>query len=327
MEAVHFSKERMTPEILVERVVDKTADPMPVVPQIQSRKKSLAPRDLFQRYFFEAKQYKLLTREEERDLAIKVKEKNDPEAAYKLARSNLRLVVKIALDFQKYWPQNLLDLIQEGNLGLIQSVKKFDPYRGTKFSYYAAFWIRAYMLKYIMDNFRLIKIGTTQNQRKLFFNLGKERDKLVAQGLDLQTNLVAERLHVKEEEVIEMAQRLGGRERSLDSPLYESNGESYADQLPDKNADIEEELSRRQRQQIFSKKIIEFRKQLSGREADIFDKRLIAEKPVTLQNLGHKYDISRERVRQIQENIIRKMKDRFSAEIPDFEEDYADISQ
>jgi len=325
MEAVNFADKMIMEEVLGEGLVDKTADPIALVPQIKTNKKSLAPTDLFQRYFVEIKRHKLLTREEEKELATRVKEKGDSEAAYQLVLSNLRLVVKIAFDFQKSWPQNLLDLIQEGNLGLMKAVNKFDPTRGVKFSYYASFWIKAYMSKYILDNFRLIKVGTTQNQRKLFFNLGKEKEKLINQGLEPQPRHLAERLNVKESEVVEMSQRLGKGERSMDSPIGEFPGEAFGERLPDKSADIEEELSWRQHRRIFSKKITEFREQLSGREADIFDSRLISENPLTLQQLGDKYDVSRERIRQIQEKIIKKMRHRLKDEIPDFKENYTGI--
>ena len=164
--------------------------------------RNLVPYDPLQMYLLEIKRYNLLTREEEIELGKRVREKNDQKAAYRLATSNLRLVVKIAMDFHRYWTKNLLDLIQEGNLGLLQAVKKFDPYRGIKFSYYASFWIKAYMLKFVMDNWKLVKIGTTQSQRKLFFNLAKERDKLIAEGFSPEPRLLAERLSVKEEEVV-----------------------------------------------------------------------------------------------------------------------------
>ena len=141
--------------------------------------KSLVKFDPLQRYLSEVSRYRLLTRDEERELAIKVREYGDRDAAYNLVTSNLRLVVKIALEFQRVWMQNLLDLIQEGNIGLMQAVKKFDPYKNVKFSYYASFWIKAYILKFIMDNWRLVKIGTTQGQRKLFFKLKKEKQKLI----------------------------------------------------------------------------------------------------------------------------------------------------
>jgi RNA polymerase sigma-32 factor len=140
--------------------------------------KSVVKYDPLQRYLNEISQYNLLTRDEERELGALVQEQGDPDAAYRLVTSNLRLVVKIALEFQRVWMQNLLDLIQEGNIGLMQAVKKFDPYKNVKFSYYASFWIKAYILKFIMDNWRLVKIGTTQGQRKLFFKLKKEKQKL-----------------------------------------------------------------------------------------------------------------------------------------------------
>jgi RNA polymerase sigma-32 factor len=136
--------------------------------------KALIRYDPLQRYLSEISHYKLITREREKELGLRIQEENDTEAAYELVTSNLRLVVKIALEFQRMWMQNLLDLIQEGNIGLMQAVKKFDPYKNVKFSYYASFWIKAYILKFIMDNWRLVKIGTTQGQRKLFFKLKKE---------------------------------------------------------------------------------------------------------------------------------------------------------
>ena len=188
----------------------KPVSPAKLFPAAQPVERSLVAYDPLQMYLMEIKNYTLLTREEEVELGTRVREKNDKEAAYRLVTSNLRLVVKIAMDFHRYWTKSLLDLIQEGNVGLLQAVRKFDPYRGIKFSYYASFWIKAYMLKFIMENWKLVKIGTTQTQRKLFFNLAKERDKLIAQGFTPEPKLLAERLDVKEKEVEEMSLRLGG---------------------------------------------------------------------------------------------------------------------
>jgi len=289
----------------------------------QTRERALVPYDPLQLYLHEIKQYRLLTREEEKELSIRIKEEKDEKAAYRLITSNLRLVVKIAMDFHRYWTKNLLDLIQEGNLGLLQAVRKFDPYRGIKFSYYASFWIKAYMLKFIMDNWKLVKIGTTQTQRKLFFNLAKERDKLMSQGFSPEPALLAERLDVKEEEVVEMSQRLGGWEVSLSSPIGDDSREAYGALLPDPGRGVDEQLSEYEGREILAKKLKEIRKTLSGKEADIFDKRIMAEQPLTLQELGDKYNISRERVRQIQEKIIKKIKKRLKDEIPNFEEEYA----
>ncbi|MBN1833654.1 MAG: RNA polymerase factor sigma-32 [Deltaproteobacteria bacterium] len=297
-----------------------------IAPILQPEERSLVPFDPLQLYLSEIKNFRLLTREEERELGIRVREKNDKEAAYRLVTSNLRLVVKIAMDFHRYWTKSLLDLIQEGNVGLLQAVRKFDPYREIKFSYYASFWIKAYMLKYIMENWKLVKIGTTQNQRKLFFNLSKERDKLIAQGYEPEARLLAERLDVKEEEVTEMSQRLGGGEVSLNAPLAHDGKDVFGSFLPDPDeVAIDDQLSENEDRNLLLKKLAEYRETLSGKELDIFDNRIMAEKPLTLQELGDRYHISRERVRQIQERIVKNIKEWLIEEIPDFEEDFSDF--
>jgi RNA polymerase sigma-32 factor len=249
------------------------------------------------------------------------------EAAQRMIKSNLRLVVKIALSYQRYWIKNLLDLIQEGNLGLLQAVKKFDPYRGIKFSYYASFWIKAYILKFIMDNWNLVKIGTTQNQRKLFYGLAREREKLLAQGLDPAPRLLAERLDVKEEDIVEMNQRLSHSEVSFDAPLGEDTKESLGDRISGNGKGIERHISDRQRLKILTNELEKFRRTLSGKEADIFNKRIMAEEPLTLQELGNKHHISRERVRQIQVRTMQNIKEQLKKEIPDFEDQYNDRLQ
>jgi RNA polymerase sigma-32 factor len=294
-------------------------------PVVQTEDRALIPYDPLQLYLLEIKNYKLLTREEETELAIKVREENDQQSAYKLVTANLRLVVKIAMDFHRYWTKSLLDLIQEGNVGLLQAVKKFDPYRGIKFSYYASFWIKAYMLKFIMENWKMVKIGTTQTQRKLFFNLAKERDKLISQGYEPETRLLAERLDVKEKEVEEMSQRLGGGEVSLNAPVGTEGKEVYGSFLPDPGVAIDEQLSEDQNRELLLGKLEEYRKGLSGKELDIFDNRIMAENPLTLQQLGDKYHISRERVRQIQERIIKNIRKWLTEEIPNFEENFSNF--
>ena len=287
--------------------------------------RSIVPYDPLQRYLLEIKHYRLLTREEETELAIRIREQQDQEAAYKLVTSNLRLVVKIAMDFHRYWTKSLLDLIQEGNVGLLQAVRKFDPYRGIKFSYYASFWIKAYMLKYIMENWKLVKIGTTQTQRKLFFNLAKERDKLIAQGFEPEPRLLAERLDVKEEEIEEMSQRLGGGEISLNAPVSDDGKEVYGSFLPDPSVAVDERISDEQNRQLLLRKLKEYRGRFSGKELDIFDNRIMSDNPLTLQELGDKYHISRERIRQIQERIVKNIKKWLTDEIPGFEENFANF--
>jgi RNA polymerase sigma-32 factor len=293
-------------------------------PIAQTGERGLVPYDPLQMYLLEIKNYSLLTREEEVELAIRYKEKNDQEAAYRLVTSNLRLVVKIAMDFHRYWTKSLLDLIQEGNVGLLQAVKKFDPYRGIKFSYYASFWIKAYMLKFIMENWKLVKIGTTQTQRKLFFNLAKERDRLLAEGFSPEPRLLAERLDVKEEDIEEMTQRLRGGEVSINAPVSDNGKEEYGAFLSDQAQDLDTQLSEGESKAILLKKLTEYRERLSEKELDIFDNRIMAEEPMTLQELGDKYQISRERVRQVQVKITKDIKKWLMEEIPNFEEEFSD---
>jgi len=302
---------------------DVNEEELDLAPMVQDR--ALVPYDPLQFYLLEIRRYNLLTKEEEVELGIRVKEHNDQEAAYRLVTSNLRLVVKIAMDFHRYWTKSLLDLIQEGNVGLIQAVKKFDPYRGIKFSYYSSFWIKAYMLKFIMENWKLVKIGTTQTQRKLFFNLAKERDRLIAEGFLPETKLLAERLDVREEDVDEMTQRLGSGEVSLNAPIGDGGKEEYSSFLPDKTMDVDEQLSEAEGRSILLKKLEEYRKRLSEKELDIFDNRIMSDNPITLQELGDKYNISRERVRQIQVKIVNNIKKWLMEEIPDFMEDFSDF--
>jgi RNA polymerase sigma-32 factor len=307
-----------TPEIV-------PVSPAALVPAIPAREKALVAYDPLQMYLLEIKNYRLLTREEELELAVLVREKKDKNAAYRLVTSNLRLVVKIAMDFHRYWTKSLLDLIQEGNVGLLQAVRKFDPYRGIKFSYYASFWIKAYMLKFIMENWKLVKIGTTQTQRKLFFNLAKERDRLISQGFDPEPRLLAERLDVKVKEVEEMSQRLGGGEVSLNAPVGDDGKEAYGSFLPDSTVSVDEQISDQENRRLLAEKLQEYRSRLSGKELDIYDNRIMAENPMTLQELGDKYKISRERARQIQERIIKNIKKWLKEEIPDFEENFANF--
>ena len=281
--------------------------------------KSVVRFDPLQRYLSEISHYRLLTREQEIELGRRVQEDGDPDAAYQLVTSNLRLVVKIALEFQRVWMQNLLDLIQEGNIGLMQAVKKFDPYKNVKFSYYASFWIKAYILKFIMDNWRLVKIGTTQGQRKLFFKLKKEKQSLIEQGFDPKPKLLSQRLGVSEREIIDMDQRLDGWDVSLDSPVKEGSDTGRIEFINEGSASAEDHVAKKEIEVLLHNKVAEFRKQITDRELEIFDQRIFSDSPVTLQEIGDRYSISRERVRQIEKNVIKKMRDFFKNEIPDFQ--------
>jgi len=269
------------------------------------------------RYLQEISQYELLTREETDELAVRFREDGDQDAAYRLVSSNLRLVVKVAMDFQKYWMQNFMDLIQEGNVGLVQATKKFDPYRGVKFSYYAAYWIRAYVLKFIMDNWRLVKIGTTQAQRKLFFSLNKERKLLEGQGFAAEPKLLAERLNVKEREVIEMGQRMDNWDVSLESPVRSDSEDEQKNFLPSNGPGIESTVAGKEIKAKLTELLDTLKVKLNDKERMILEKRLLTDEPLTLQNIADRFDISRERVRQIEVNLLKKMKKYLEAEMPD----------
>jgi RNA polymerase sigma-32 factor len=272
---------------------------------------SLARRDPLGAYMAETRRYPLLTPEEEHALAVRLVEQQDSAAARKLVEANLRLVVKIAYEYRRAH-KNLLDLVQEGNVGLIQAVSKFDPYRGVKLSSYAAFWIRAYILKFILNNWRLVKIGTTQAQRKLFFNLRKEREKLEQLGFQPTTALLAEKLDVEEKEVVEMERRLAAPEASLDAPLGSGDGDEGSrtrlDYLPSDDERPDRAVAQNEFAKLLRSKLEAFAATLEGREQTIFRERWLTEEPLTLQEIGDRYNVSRERARQLEKRMLDRLK-------------------
>jgi RNA polymerase sigma-32 factor len=281
-----------------------------------SKDKALVPFDPLQRYLAEIRRFPLLGRDEEHRLAVRYKEYEDVQAAYKLVTSNLRLVVMIAREYQKAF-KNLLDLIQEGNMGLMEAVKNFDPYRGVRFPSYAVWWIRAYMIRYIMNDWRMVKIGTTQAQRKLFFNLQKEKEKIESEGLTPGPKLLAQRLNVKEDEVVEMEQRLGSRDLSVDVPLGDDTEATMLNFLQDSKQSPEEQFADAQYRELLRQKMEQFAEGLKDKELVIYRERLLTEEPVTLREIGEKYGISRERVRQIEERVKKKLKTYLNKELKD----------
>lgn len=277
--------------------------------------------DPLRAYLSEVRQFKLLSREEEDKLLAQYKKSGDPATAQKIITANLRLVVKIAMEFQSHWLNNLLDLIQEGNVGLMQALKKYDPGRGVKFSYYASYWIKAYILKCIMDNWRMVKVGTTQAQRKLFYNLRKERDRILREGLTPSPKLLAERLGVTEPDVEEMDMRLSaGREMSLDAPISPDSDQTQISLLPSENEGADSILANTQLKELLKNKLDLFRENLPPRELLILEKRLMAETPVTLQEIGEEFGISRERVRQLEERLKQTLLIFLRKEMPDVED-------
>jgi RNA polymerase sigma-32 factor len=284
--------------------------PLPVLVQPRGGgDASIAKYDPLQAYMREVQQHTLLTKTEEHDLATRYVKTGDLDAAARLVTANLRLVVKIAYEYRRAY-RNMMDLIQEGNIGLMQAVKRYDPYRGVKLSSYAAWWIRAYMLRYMLNNWRMVKLGTTQAQRKLFFNLNKEKARLSALGIEPTPAEIADRLNVDEKEVVEMDRRLSRGDASLDAPVGDGDNASVArvELLPSGARGPELDTTNAQLSEIVKAQLAQFRTTLSGKDALIFDKRMVAEEPLTLQELGDEFGVSRERVRQLESRIAGKLR-------------------
>jgi len=321
-------KEPLEPEVLEPEAVEaepphegpvaETTLPVPV-------ERDLARADALQRYMAEVARHALLSREEEHELAVKFQRTHDPEIAYRLVTANLRLVVKIAHEYRRA-AFNLLDLIQEGNVGLMQAVQKYDPFRGVKLSSYAAWWIRAYILRYLMDNWRMVKLGTTQAQRKLFFNLRKEQEKLLAQGFEAAPKLLAERLDVTEQDVREMDQRLSNDEFSIDAPVavggQDEGRQTHGDRLVQTAPPVDEQLADEELRRIFKEKLAEFGKTLTAdKDRFLFENRIAPpddREPMTLQQIGDLWGVTRERARQLEARLTDRLRDYLRRELPDF---------
>lgn len=271
---------------------------------------SYSDLDPLKQYLQEISKYKLLTIEEEKELTKQLSETGDINVAKKLVMANLRLVVKIAMEYRSAY-KNVMDLIQEGNIGLMKAVSKYNPDKGAKLSYYASWWIKSYILKFILDNFRLIKIGTTAEQKKLFYNLMKEKERLAQQGIEPEVKLIAENLGVSEKAVTEMNLRLSsqGQEVSIDTPVgsSESSG-TISDLLEGSDEDVSEELAHLESLQILEENLQAFLDDLKPRDQEIFKKRLLSEVPMSLQAIADDYGVSRERIRQIEARLLDKLK-------------------
>jgi len=268
----------------------------------------------------EVQRHPLLTPEETHELAVSFVQSADPQSAARLVTANLRLVVKIAYEYRRAY-KNIMDLVQEGNIGLMQAVKRYDPYRGVKLSSYAAWWIRAYILRFILNNWRLVKLGTTQAQRKLFFNLRKKRAELQAMGIDPTHEEIAKRLNVPESEVADMDVRLTSSEKSLDAPVGDAEGRAIAkvDMMPSGLEGPEALMADEELHALLKEKLAAFRETLTGKEKDlaIFDERLVADEPLTLQELGDRFGISRERVRQLEQRLTMRLREYLREEMGD----------
>ena len=280
---------------------------------------ALVPFDPLGRYLAEIRRFPLLTREEEIEIAKRYAKHHDAADAYRLVTANLRLVVKIAREFA-HASRNLLDLIQEGNVGLMEAVRNFDPYRGIRFPSYAVWWVRAYIYRFLINNWRLVKIGTTQAQRKLFFNLRKETERLEAEGFTAQPLLLAQRMGVKESEVREMQERMAHSEVSLDQPAHEDDAAQLIDTIPDSSNTPEEAAARDEWRNFAREKVEQFARTLKDKELEIFRSRLLSEDPPTLQEVGARFGISRERVRQIEVRLKKRLKLFLKSQASDIEQ-------
>lgn len=263
--------------------------------------------DTFEHYMVQVNRFDLLSAEEEYDLAIRHMQEGDMEAAHRLICANLRFVVKVANEYRGYGLR-LLDLVQEGNIGLMMAVKKFDPTRGTRLITYAVWWIRAYIQSYIMRSWSLVKIGTTQMQKKLFFKLAQTRNALLNLTGTEEYADIADELDVNEEIVAEMSMRMGRRDTSLDVELTAGEGYTLLHTLTDDSDDQETLLLELEERQINSQRTEAALAILKPRERHIIEQRILAEDPSTLQDLADEYDISRERVRQIEQNALHKLR-------------------
>lgn len=262
-------------------------------------------------YLNEIRKYPLLTREKEREVSEKYFETKDPEAAQLLVRSNLRFVVKIAAEYSKFGAK-LIDLIQEGNVGLMHAVREFNPYKGARLITYAVWWIRGYIQEYLMRQYSMVRIGTTQNQRKLFYQLQKEKNNLEALSNEKNLAELSERLGIPEDEIKIMAQRLSGRDVSLDRPIGDDDsGTTLGSFQQSTDESMEDAFAREEMIKLLQTKVSELEPGLSEREKIILHERILNEEPLTLQEIGEKYGITREAVRQMEARLIKKIKDKF----------------
>ncbi|NLH48378.1 MAG: RNA polymerase factor sigma-32 [Myxococcales bacterium] len=274
---------------------------------IRSPQQSLVTTGPLETYLARLRELPLLTPEEEYNFAVDLFENGNKEAGVRLVLGNLRLVVKIAFEYRRQFMQ-VMDLIQEGNIGLMQAVAKFNPYKDVKLSSYASWWIRAYIIRYILNNWKMVKIGTTQAQRKLFFNLKKEKARLEARGIVPTAQLIGQSLHVSEREVVEMEGRLGSNDVSLDMPVGEKGKETVSDLFPAHESQPDEAIAVGQERRMVREAIADLEPRLSDKEKFILYNRLLTDEPLTLQEIGNEFSFSRERARKIESGLLDKMR-------------------
>ena len=312
----------MTPDEPVELDQDDAREPgfdlAAKPPRVPRTGRALVPSDPFRRYLAEVRRYPALSREEEQDLSRRYRATGDRDALFRLVTSNLMQVVRVALSYRRA-ARNLLDIVQEGNLGLLAAIERFDPELGVRLPTYAAWWIRAYIVKFLLDNVRLVRVGTTNARRKLLRNLRQEKTRLEAAGVEVGPKMLADHFSVSEADVIDVERALHSQDVSLDAPLGDSEDRTRGDLMAAAGPTVEEDVARRDLQGKVKAAIDRFRHGLGDRERAILDERLLSEDPVTLQVIGDRFGTTREAVRQAETRLMARLKEHLMEEIGDLE--------
>lgn len=296
-----------------EEFIEDVSPNLPALAEPESG--SLAASDPVAKYLMEIRKYPLLDREQEHALAVRFYETGDPKAAEQLVTANLRFVVKIASEYSKFGAR-MIDLIQEGNVGLMHAVKEFNPYKGVRLITYAVWWIRGYIREYLMKQYSMVRIGTTAAQKKLFYRLQKEQEALEQMGMEQSVALLSGRLGVSEKDVVDMQKRMSQRDVSLDQPLSSDGDARLMDiQSEADPTNVDDELGRREEIAALREQIEALRSELSERELELLDERLLADDPLTLQEIGERHGVSREAVRQMETRLLEKIKSRLLSEV------------
>lgn len=301
------SQEEFRPDQEPSEDIEIAAEPEKALVPVST--KSLTTSDPLHVYLNEIRKYNVMTREQEQEVARRYYDNKDPQAAQELIKSNLRFVVKVAAEYSKFGAK-MIDLIQEGNVGLMHAVKEYNPYKGVRLITYAVWWIRGYIQEYLMKQFSMVKIGTTPNQRKLFYQLQKQKEELERMGL-VGVEAISEKLGIPVEEITSMQNRLTFRDVSLDKPINEDGSVTLQDVQSSRNdVPVDEQIAHAEMIELLKEKIEEIRPLLNEKEKIILEERLLNDEPLTLQEIGTKYKITREAVRQAEVRLMKKIKDR-----------------